>query len=134
MTARFSTNCAAVGLLSLLASCAAPSPPAAPAAQAALPGFENSLGMQFVRLPAGEFVMGSDESLERLRAAFPGYEHERLLALADEAPAHVVRITRPFYIGRHEVTVGQFARFLRESGYRPESLADGTGGYGFDPT
>ncbi len=131
MTARFSTNRVAVGLLFLLASCVAASPPAAPPA---LPAFENSLGMQFVRLPAGEFVMGSDESLERLRAAFPGYERERLLALADEAPAHVVRITRPFYIGRHEVTVGQFARFLRESGYRPESLADGTGGYGFDPT
>jgi formylglycine-generating enzyme required for sulfatase activity len=30
------------------------------------------------------------------------------------------------------VTVGQFSRFLEKSGYRPESIADGTGGYGFN--
>lgn len=93
----------------------------------------NSLGMQFVLLPAGEFMMGSDEPPEQLAKAFPDYEPERFQELADEAPVHRVQITRPFYIGRHEVTLGQFARFLEKSGYQPESIADGTGGYGFNP-
>lgn len=94
---------------------------------------QNSLGMGFVRIPAGEFLMGSDEPPEALARDYPQYERERLAALADEAPAHRVRITRPFYLGRTEVTVGQFRCFVERSGYVPESEADGTGGYGYDP-
>jgi formylglycine-generating enzyme required for sulfatase activity len=92
----------------------------------------NSLGMQFVLIPAGEFMMGSDESPEALAKAYPQYDRERFLLLGDEAPVHKVRITRAFYIGRHEVTVGQFGQFLQASGYKPESEADGTGGYGYN--
>jgi len=94
---------------------------------------ENSLGMKFVRLPPGEFLMGSDEPPAALARAYPQYGRERFLLLADEAPAHRVRITRAFYLGRHEVTVGQFRHFLAASGYRPEAEADGTGGYGYNP-
>lgn len=101
---------------------------AAPPAQV-----RNTLGMPFVLVPAGEFLMGSDESPEALAAAYPQYERRRFVELSDEAPVHKVRITRPFYLGQHEVTVGQFRRFLEESGYVPESEADGTGGYGYNP-
>lgn len=94
---------------------------------------ENSLGMRFVRIPAGEFLMGSEESTESYAESFPQYDRQRFLKLADEAPVHRVRITRAFYLGQHEVTVGQFRRFLQASGYRPESEADGTGGYGYNP-
>ena len=93
---------------------------------------QNSLGMKFVLLPAGEFMMGSDESPESLAKAYPHYPRERFLLLFDEAPVHKVRIMRPFYLGQHEVTVGQFRRFLEASGYKPESEADGTGGYGYN--
>ncbi len=93
---------------------------------------ENSLGMKFVPVPAGEFMMGSDESPEALAQAYPQYGRERFLLLGDEAPVHKVRITRPFYLGQYEVTVGQFRKFLAASGYRPESEADG-GGYGYNP-
>lgn len=93
---------------------------------------QNSLGMKFVLLPAGEFMMGSDESPESLAKVYPQYGRERFLLLFDEAPVHKVRITRPFYMGQHEVTVGQFRRFLEASGYQPESEADGTGGYGYN--
>ncbi|MDN3922719.1 formylglycine-generating enzyme family protein [Pelomonas sp. PFR6] len=87
--------------------------------------------MRFVRIPAGEFLMGSEESPEALAAAFPALPRERFLKLTDEGPVHRVRITKPFLMGRHEVTVGQFRRFLQASGYVPESIADGTGGYGW---
>ncbi len=52
----------------------------------------NSVGMRFLPLPAGEFVMGQDNSPK-----FP-----------DAAPAHWVRITRPFFMGAYEVTRGQY--------------------------
>jgi formylglycine-generating enzyme len=77
--------------------------------------------------------MGSDEPVERLSADFPNFEVQRLLEIADEAPVHEVRINRSFYLSKYEVTVGQFARFLADSGHRPESIVDGTGGYGFNP-
>lgn len=93
---------------------------------------ENILGMKFVLIPAGEFMMGSDESSDALARDFPQYERRRFLELVDEAPLHKVRITRPFYLGRHEVTVAQFRRFVEASGYVPDAEADGTGGYGYN--
>jgi len=113
-------------------SASAEAAPAAPT-PAAPPHIENALGMQFALIPAGQFVMGSDESPDSLAQSYPQYERKRFDELFDEAPAHRVRITRPFYMGQHEVTVGQFRRFLEQSGYRPESEADGTGGYGYNP-
>jgi formylglycine-generating enzyme required for sulfatase activity len=94
---------------------------------------ENSLGMKFVRVPAGEFLMGSDETPEALAQDYPPpYERQRFAELADEAPVHRVRISQEFFMGQHEVTVGQFRRFIKASGYTPESMADGTGGYGYN--
>lgn len=102
-------------------------------ARADEPVLENTLGMRFVRIPPGEFEMGRSEPVETLATRFPRYPIERLRALDDENPVHRVRITKAFYLGQHEVTVGQFRRFVRRSGYVPESVRDGTGGYGYDP-
>ena len=124
---RLFTGLGLAACLVLSAGCAQP-----PLARAAPPVFENSLGMAFVLVPAGEFPMGSDESPEALAKAYPGLEKKRFLELSDEAPVHRVRITKAFYAGRFEVTVGQFRRFLKASGYQPESVADGTGGYGYN--
>lgn len=99
---------------------------------------DNSLGMKFILIPAGEFMMGSDESPEVLSKVYTQYEYRRVQELADEAPVHRVRITQPFYLAQYEVTVGQFRRFIATSDYIPESETDGTGGYGYntdyDPT
>ncbi|MBB1602313.1 formylglycine-generating enzyme family protein [Variovorax sp. UMC13] len=91
----------------------------------------NSLGMAFVKLPAGEFLMGSDEAPDALARAYPQLPAARFAQLDDEGPVHRVRITRAFWMGQHEVTVGQFRRFVEASGHVPESEADGTGGYGW---
>ncbi len=93
---------------------------------------ENSLGMRFVSVPAGEFLMGSEETPAALTQAYPHYEARRFVELSDEAPVHRVRITRAFYLGQFEVTVGQFRQFIAASGYVPEAQADGTGGYGYN--
>ena len=50
----------------------------------------NSLGMELVLIPAGEFQMGSNNRN------------------GDEEPAHSVRISRPFYLSKYEVTQGQW--------------------------
>ena len=56
-----------------------------------------------VRLPPGQFLMGS-----------PHDENGRLDV---EGPQHLVTIERPFAIGRHPVTVDQFAAFVADSDY-----------------
>lgn len=94
---------------------------------------KNLIDMKFVLIPAGEFMMGSDVPADTFAQTYPQYERKRFLELGDEAPVHKVRITRAFYLGQHEVTVGQFRRFLLASGYQPESEADGSGGYGYNP-
>jgi formylglycine-generating enzyme required for sulfatase activity len=58
------------------------------------PTFTNSLGMEFVLIPAGEFLMGSPEADED--------------AYDDEKPQHRVTIGRPFYLGKYEVTQAQW--------------------------
>jgi formylglycine-generating enzyme required for sulfatase activity len=103
------------------------------ACASAPPVTTNTIGMQMVLLPAGEFTMGNELSVEQMAKYYPQYELERLQKLDDETPAHRVRITHPFYMARHEVTVGQFRQFLAASGHVPESVADGTGGYGYNP-
>ena len=110
-------------------ACALAAPPADQSPQV----WTNSLGMAFVKVPAGSFWMGSAESPDTLAQAFPQLERKRFTELTDEAPVHRVRIRRAFYLGQHEVTAGQFRRFVEASGYRPESEADGTGGYGYNP-
>ena len=93
---------------------------------------KNMLDMPLVRIPAGDFMMGNDESAESLAADYPQYDRERFQKLNDEAPVHRVRITRDFLLGKTEVTVGQFRRFVEQSGYVVESERDGTGGYGYN--
>jgi formylglycine-generating enzyme required for sulfatase activity len=93
----------------------------------------NSIGMRLVEIPAGEFMMGSGEDGAAIVAAFP--EHDRdPKEFGDELPKHRVRITRPFLLGTHEVTVGEFQAFVKATGYRTEAERDGTGGWGYDPT
>ena len=58
---------------------------------------------EMVVLPAGSYRMGS-----------PSYEQRRG---EDEGPVREVTIAAPFAIGRHEVTVAEFGRFVDETGY-----------------
>ncbi len=90
------------------------------------PRFTNSLGMTMVRIEPGEFLMGSTKAqIDKLVKRFPGIVSE---SCDDEQPQHPVKITRPFYLATHQVTVGQFYRFAESSGYRtePEKAGKGT--------
>ena len=68
---------------------------------------ENSIGMVLVPIPAGEFMMGSRASSEKLAKRFKGKELLIPLFLAD-FPRHRVTLTKSFHLGRTEVTQGQW--------------------------
>jgi formylglycine-generating enzyme required for sulfatase activity len=66
--------------------------------------FTNSLGMKLKRLEAGEFLMGQGTAPPRARQEWSERD-------GDEAPAHLAQISKPFYLGTHEVTNAQYERF-----------------------
>lgn len=80
--------------------------------------FVNHIGMRFVDIPAGSFFMGSCKfapGQAASNAACPSGAGTDPEAYADETPQHRVRIAA-FQLGRTEVTLGQFKRFIQESG------------------
>ncbi len=70
------------------------------------PTFTNSLDMAFVLIPAGTFMMGSSsEEIDRL---VQRYGEDTRTYFEPEIPQHQVTISQPFYLGKHEVTQGQW--------------------------
>jgi len=68
----------------------------------------NSLGMKFVRIEPGSFVMGADVRPLTMRVAI---NKHRLNGDFDEYPRHRVNITQPFYMSIYEVTNQQYEQF-----------------------
>ena len=67
----------------------------------------NTIGMRLVLIQPGEFMMGSPDSDAD--------------AQENEKPQHRVRITKPFYLGACHVTVGQFRKFVTDTGYKTDN-------------
>jgi len=70
--------------------------------------YTNSIGMRFVRIEPGSFLMGVGKTPLPMEVA--GRKH-RLEGDFDERPVHKVTITRPFYMGVFEVTNAQYEQF-----------------------
>jgi formylglycine-generating enzyme required for sulfatase activity len=85
----------------IAASCAAEERPDSPADKLST----NSIGVEFVLIPAGKFTMGADSKTEE---SYPFEEHR-----------HEVTITKNFYIGRYEVTQKQWEKVM---GSNPSSF------------
>ena len=64
----------------------------------------------FVLIPAGKFMMGSNE----------GY--------SDNKPVHQVTITKSFYMGKYEVTQGEYEKYCTYTGSNSPSSSKGYGG------
>lgn len=69
-----------------------------------------------VVLPAGSFVMGSGAE-EREREKVPKPPKVPFDFAKFEQPQHTVVFAKPFAIGKYEITRGQYARFISETGY-----------------
>jgi formylglycine-generating enzyme required for sulfatase activity len=63
--------------------------------------FTNTIGMEFVLIPGGEFEMGS-----------PPDEEARF---EEEGPVHHVNIGKAFYMGRYEVTQQQWRAIMSDN-------------------
>ena len=70
--------------------------------------------MEFVLIPPGEFLMGPDD-------------REQVAFNTSRRPQRRVEIREPFFLSKHEVTVGQFGRFVKETGHETQAEKDGTG-------
>jgi len=65
--------------------------------------------MEMVLVPAGSFIMGDDKSEPSPEST----EHEIRLAEL-EKPAHSVNITKPFYLGKYQVTQEQWEAVMTQ--------------------
>ncbi len=63
--------------------------------------FKNSIGMEFVEIPAGEFMMGCSKGDKDCKD--------------DEKPRHKVRISQSFFIGKYEVTQKQWKTVMGDN-------------------
>ena len=71
-----------------------------------------NVSMTFLRIPAGEFWMGSSDADQ--------------LAYDDEKPQHKVRLSE-YWIAKYPVTVAQFAAFVKATEYKTTAEKEGTG-------
>ena len=88
----------------------------------------NSIGMKLVEIPAGEFMMGTHALRSELFRDFP-FAQKQLFE--GEFPAHRVRITKPFLMGQHEVTLAQFQTFREAANYQIDAETDGKPSSGY---
>ena len=72
----------------------------------------NGDGITLVLVPPGTFRMGS-----------PAQEKGR----SKDEEAFTATITRPFYLGKHELTVGQFRRFVERTSHVTDGERNGGG-------
>jgi uncharacterized protein (TIGR03067 family) len=106
-----------------------PSSPPRPSPTEPLKELKNSIGMELIRIPSGEFDMGSHEPARELADAFK----IDVRFVEFQYPLHHVRISQPFFLGKCEVTVGQFRAFVKDTGYRTQAESDvKKGSWGYD--
>ena len=118
---------AALIVLALGSGCAT-APPTGPTAaptpapaRAAGESRADARGIQQVWVPAGTFLMGTDEAtIREIVEQNPPRWMDR--ALGSETPQHSVQLTRGFWIDRYEVTNAAFRAFVDAGGYRDRAL------------
>ena len=92
----------------------------------------NSIGMQMTLIPPGEFLMGSsdaDITLALKIAEETKLDAASVIRIQEERPQHRVRITKPFRLAVHEVTIGQFAKFVAQTKYKTQAEEFGGNSY-----
>ena len=68
----------------------------------------GGIKMELVLVKAGEFEMGSNDGR------------------GEEKPVHKVKLSRPYYLGKYEVTVAQFRTFAEAAKYKTEAEKSGS--------
>lgn len=75
--------------------------------------YTNSIGMQFVLIPPGEFLMGARKSdIDLALPSFDNNDSHWMACIQSASPQHRVRVTKPFYLSRFEVTQQQYKQVV----------------------
>ena len=82
--------------------------------------FDNKDVSTLILVPAGDFLMGTDEDDAHRMARQHGWKVDRF---HDERPQHTVHLDA-FYISEYPVTVEQYGRFLKETDASPPDCGD----------
>ena len=84
--------------------------------------FKNSIGMEFVKIPSGSFMMGSGiaERQEAFRVAKRWSWDATLEWFKDEGPIRKVIIGYEFYLGKYEVTQEEYEKVMETNPSRFE--------------
>lgn len=98
----------------------------AQAQQTANQTVHDPVGQPYRLVEACHFEMGAREP-EVFR-----HDHSSLPDGGDDRPIHPVILTRPFYVATHEVTVGQFRKFVDATDYSTTAESQ-SGAVGWDP-
>lgn len=72
--------------------------------------YTNSIGMEFIQIPAGSFLMGAPDND---RGAY-----------TTEKPQHPVTISEPFYIGKYEVTQAEWEAIMEIHPYDQPDMSN----------
>ena len=80
---------------------------------------DPTTGMEFVYVKGGSFYMGQTRKEKKQIIAEAG-EKIYNKYFSSELPRHQVRVDG-FWMGRYEVTVGQWRKFIRATGYRTDA-------------
>ena len=84
--------------------------------------YVNSVGALMLRVPPGEFMMGSTADERAWAVGQEGKLGGSVDLLKDEGDMpRRTRIPNAFWMGRTEVTVGQWRQFVSETGYQTEA-------------
>jgi formylglycine-generating enzyme required for sulfatase activity len=97
--------------------------------------YANSIGMRFRLIPPGEYEVGYDATkIETLLNKMPADEVEEWIvgSMKDRSPSQRIRISDPYYFGKHEVTRGRFQQFVETTGYHTVNEENGLGGSHYD--
>jgi len=84
---------------------------------------EPTTGMEFVWVPGGCYEMGQTEKEKQKLLKTVGDETYKK-HFSDEIPRHNVCVNG-FWIGKYEVTLGQFRRFIDDTGYQTDADKEG---------
>lgn len=88
--------------------------------------YTNSIGMEFILIPPGEFLMGSTPGeITEAQDRIDNFDHRANQLIQSEGPQHRVVITEPFYMGIHEVTRQQYVDVLSNDNPVPGPSGNG---------
>jgi sulfatase modifying factor 1 len=94
----------------------------------------NNINLEVLYLPPGEFMMGSTPEERSWATGIEGGATPGTTRESFEGEARLTRIRHGLWMARTEVSVGQFRRFVEDSGYVTDAEKPGGRTQCFDPS